>query len=87
VQFGIIVLLTLTFLDALKLTTLTQLPLLVAHTLAFPSVSLKISSQPKFALIFPNRMFMLILVELTLVSDPVPLVCNNSELSLVSEYS
>jgi len=62
------------FLDVLKFTTLTQLSLIVSHTLAFPSANLKTSSHPIFALIFPNRIFMLILVELTEVSDPVPFV-------------
>ena len=67
-------LLTVRFLDVLKFTTLTQLSLLVSHTLAFPAVSLKTSSHTNFALIFPNRIFMLILVELTEVSDLIPLV-------------
>ena len=74
VTFGNIVLLTIRFLDVLKFTAITQLSLLVSHTLAFPPVSLKTSSHPNFSLIFPNRIFMLILVELTEVSDPIPLV-------------
>lgn len=58
----------------LKFTTLTILSLLVSHTTAFPPVSLKTASHPNFALIFPNGIFVLILVELTEVSDPIPLV-------------
>jgi hypothetical protein len=61
-----IVLLTTTFFDVAKFTTLTPLSLLVSCKLSFPIVGLKISSLPTFAMKSPYRMVLQELIEYTL---------------------